>query len=200
MAGILVRARSPEPLPSGVRPAPEQLRLVLYPDPILRAPAKPVESITPEVRAIAERMIEIMRAEEGIGLAAPQAGLGLRIFVCDVPRAPDDEPPTDGTQAWTAGPVVCINPEFIEFGPARSPFEEGCLSLPGIRGDVVRPETVRMRATDLDGQSFEIHASGLLARCLQHETDHLNGVLIVDKMSQMSRLRNRTKLKKLKDA
>lgn len=181
-------------------PAPDQLRLVLFPDPILRAPAKPVETITPEVRAIAGRMIEIMRAEEGIGLAAPQAGLALRIFVCDVPKTPDDEPPTDGSHAWTEGPVVCINPEFTEFGPARSPFEEGCLSLPGIRGDVVRPEIVRMRATGLDGTTFEIHASGLLARCLQHESDHLDGILIVDKMSQMSRLRNRTKLKKLKDA
>jgi len=171
---------------------------VLYPDPILREPARRVEAVDEEIRRIASRMIEIMREEDGIGLAAPQAGLGIRIFVCDVPPQPDATPPADGTQAWTNGPVVCINPEFPEYGPTRSPFEEGCLSLPGIRGDVIRPEIVRMRATDLEGQPFEIHASGLLARCLQHEADHLDGVLIVDKFSQMSRLKNRTRLKQLK--
>ncbi|MCA9272428.1 MAG: peptide deformylase [Phycisphaerales bacterium] len=177
---------------------PEQLRLVLYPDPILREPAQPVGEITPEIRQIAARMIEIMREADGIGLAAPQAGLGLRIFVCDVPPPPEPLEPEDGTQAWTDGPIVCINPEFPESGDARTPFEEGCLSLPGIRGDVVRPEIVRMRATDLEGKPFEIHASGLLARCLQHEADHLDGVLIVDKFTQMSRMKNRTRLRKLK--
>lgn len=143
-------------------------------------------------------MIEIMREADGIGLAAPQAGLGVRIFICDVPPPPDPEVPADGTQAWTDGPIVCINPEFTEFGDTRSPFEEGCLSLPGIRGDVIRPDVVRMKALDLEGKPFEIHASGLLARCLQHEADHLDGVLIVDKFTQMSRMKNRTRLRKLK--
>lgn len=171
---------------------------MLYPDPILREPTRPVENVDEEIRKVTTRMIEIMREEDGIGLAAPQAGLGVRIFVCDVPPPPEATPLVDGTQAWTNGPIVCINPEFREFGPTRSPFEEGCLSLPGIRGDVIRPEVVRMRATDLEGKTFEIHASGLLARCLQHEADHLDGVLIVDKFSQMSRLKNRTRLKQLK--
>lgn len=198
MAAILASSGGQEPLPSVVFPAPDQLRLVLYPAPILREPARPVGSVDEEIRRIAARMIEIMRQEDGIGLAAPQAGLGIRIFVCDVPPPAEGEAPGDGTLAWTEGPMVCINPEFVEFGPSRSPFDEGCLSLPGIRGDVVRPETVRMRATGLDGKTFEVHASGLLARCLQHEADHLDGVLIVDKMSQMSRLKNRTRLRKLK--
>lgn len=180
-------------------PGPDQLSLVLYPAPILREPAQPVGNVNEEIRRIAFRMIEIMREQDGIGLAAPQAGLGIRVFVCDVPQPMEPEEPTDGSLAWTDGPIVCINPEVVEFGPTRSPYEEGCLSLPGIRGDIVRPETVRMRATDLQGKPFEIDASGLLARCLQHEMDHLDGVLIVDKMSQMSRLRNRTRLRKLKD-
>ena len=177
---------------------PEQLRLVLYPDPILRESASPVGKITPEIKQIAQRMIEIMREADGIGLAAPQAGVALRIFVCDVPPPPEAEAPDDGTQSWTQGPLVCINPEFADSGHERSPFEEGCLSLPGIRGDVVRPEVVQMRATNLEGKPFEIHASGLLARCLQHEADHLDGVLIVDKFTQMSRMKNRTRLRKLK--
>ncbi len=179
-------------------PDPEQLRLVLFPDPILREAARPVEDVGDEIRLIATRMIEIMREEDGIGLAAPQAGLGIRLFVCHVPPLAGGIEPEDGTQASTSAPIVCINPEFTEFGQSRSAFEEGCLSLPGIRGDVVRPEVVRMRATDLEGKTFEIFASGLLARCLQHEADHLDGVLIVDKFSQMSRLKNRTRLRQLK--
>lgn len=179
-------------------PSPDQLNLVFYPDPVLRAKAEPVTEFGSSLEAIAQRMIEIMRAEEGIGLAAPQAGLSLRLFVCDVPAHPSEPAELDGVALSTTGPIVCVNPEFTHSSDEKTSFEEGCLSLPDIRGDVIRPEIVTMKAQDASGNSFELTAGGLLAKCLQHEFDHLEGVLIIDKMSQMSRLKNRTKLRKLK--
>lgn len=145
-------------------------------------------------------MIEIMREEDGIGLAAPQAGLTIRMFVCDVPGHPADSDPTSGVREHTDGPVVCVNPEILEAADTRTSLEEGCLSLPDIRGDVIRPDVVTMTARDLKGEAFTIRAAGLLAKCLQHELDHLDGVLIIDKMSQMSRMKNRTKLRRLKSS
>lgn len=179
-------------------PSPDQLNLVLYPDPVLRAKTEPVTEFGDSLRAKADRMIEIMRAEDGIGLAAPQAGLTIRMFVCDVPKHPDDPAELDGVALATDGPIVCVNPEYIQHSEVKTSLEEGCLSLPDIRGDVIRPEIVTMKAQGLDGKEFTIQAGGLLAKCLQHEFDHLEGVLIIDKMSQMSRLKNRTKLRKLK--
>jgi peptide deformylase len=181
-----------------VTPSPDQLELVLYPDPVLRTKTEAVTDFGEELLAIAEKMIKIMRSEDGIGLAAPQAGLAMRVFVCDVPGHSEDPAEMDGVAFWTDGPLVCVNPEFTQYSDAKSQLEEGCLSLPDIRGDVIRPEIVKMKAQDLDGNSFTLVAGGLLAKCLQHEFDHLEGVLIIDKMSQMSRLKNRTKLRKLK--
>lgn len=175
------------------------MQLRLHPDPALRVRATPVEAVDERVRAAAERMIEIMRESDGIGLAAQQVGLGIRLFVCDVPAHPG-EPEIDGVALGTAGPIVCINPEIVDPSDERSPFEEGCLSLPGLRGDVIRPEVVTLRALDADGKPFEIRGGGLLARCWQHEADHLDGVLIIDRMTQMSRLRVRRKLRELERA
>ena len=173
----------------------DSLFLRLHPDPVLRQAALPVESIDQGVREIASRMIEVMREERGIGLAAPQVGLSRRIFVCDVPR--DEGDPEDESRSWTDGPVVFINPEISDPGRGVEPYEEGCLSLPDIRGDVLRPESVLVGATGLDGERFEWRCSGLLARCIQHENDHLDGVMIIDKFTPMSRLKNRSAIRAL---
>lgn len=175
---------------------PESLRLRIHPDPALRVTCRPIGRADPSIDIIAARMIEIMNEQRGIGLAAPQAGLDLRLFVCDVP-ADDDPPLPDDPPAGGLGTLVCIDPVLSEPSPERSPFDEGCLSIPGVRGDVVRPEQITLAATGLDGQRFTIRAGGLLARCIQHECDHLDGVLIIDRMTQMSRLKNRRRLREL---
>ena len=175
---------------------PDDLDVVTYPDPVLRRKAKPVGEVNDEVRAVAQRMIELMYDHEGIGLAGPQVGLGWRIFVAHVPpgeeRALTDDPPT-----CTEGPGVYINPEISEPAGELEPYEEGCLSLPEIRGQVFRPPAVTITATGLDGVRFTRRGAGLLARCWQHELDHLNGVLIIDRMTQMSRLKNRSAVRAL---
>ncbi|HED53260.1 MAG TPA: peptide deformylase [Phycisphaerales bacterium] len=181
---------------------PDQLTLHFFPDPILRQVTAPVDPIDQTVADVVARMTEIMRGESGLGLAAPQAGLAWRLFICDIPESATEPfgEPIPGTQGFTDGPIICINPSLVDPSPDRSPYDEGCLSLPGIRGDVIRPEVVTLTATGLDGKSFTIRASGLLARCIQHEYDHLDGVLIIDKMTQMSRLKNRSKLKRLQNS
>lgn len=174
------------------------LNLVCFPHPVLRQRAERVAKVTDEVRAVAARMIEIMRQQQGIGLAAPQVGLPWRMFVCDVPedaetgRLASLDPPTA-----TKGPRVYINPEISEPDGPREPFEEGCLSLPHIRGDVVRPVQVRLTASDETGRLVSGVARGLLARCWQHEMDHLDGVLIIDRMTQMARMKNRAAIREL---
>ncbi|MFM9996212.1 MAG: peptide deformylase [Phycisphaerales bacterium] len=178
---------------------PSSLDLRLYPDPALRRRCKPVAAVTDEVRAVAARMIELMRREEGIGLAAPQVGLAWRLFVADVPagdtRSADTDPPTA-----TRGPLVCVNPVLSSpLGPV-DPYEEGCLSIPDVQGDVLRPAGITLTATGLDGKEFTARAGGLLSRCWQHEVDHLDGVLILDRMTQMSRLKNRAAVRDLERA
>ncbi len=172
------------------------LEVVTYPAPVLRAKAKPVEIVTDEVRRVAKRMIELMRGAEGIGLAAPQVGLSWRLFVVDIPpgeeRSTEADPPTA-----THGPQFYINPKLSKPEGPPVPWEEGCLSLPDIRGDVLRPPVITISALDLHGKPFTQTAAGLLARCWQHELDHLDGVLILDRMTQMSRLKNRAAIKDL---
>ncbi len=131
----------------------------------------PVAEVTDEVRALAADMFETMYLAKGIGLAAPQVGRSERIAVIDV----DDKP------------FVIINPEIVEADAKTAKAEEGCLSIPEIYGDVERPARVRVRARDLDGNEFEIEATELLARCLQHEIDHLHGKLFVDYLSVLKR-------------
>lgn len=181
---------------------PSKLRIELYPTEILRTKAPPSE-LTDEVRLVAERMVELMRAAEGIGLAAPQVGLSWRLFVAHVPPPPPDEEPEDQgglAPSWSEKPRAFLNPEIIEYSRDLEPYDEGCLSLPGITGEVRRPSSVIMRATTMDGTTSEFPATGLLARCWQHEIDHLDGVMILDKMSQISRLKNRVKIKNLEKA
>ena len=139
-------------------------------DPILREETKPVAQITDELRQLVRDMRETMVAAKGIGLAAPQVGRTERLAIVEVE---DDR-------------YVVINPEIVD-ADGKSKAEEGCLSIPDIYGDVERPERVRVRAMDLDGNAFEVEADGLLARCLQHEIDHLHGKLFIDYLSVLKR-------------
>lgn len=145
----------------------------LYGDPVLREKAARVGEIDDRVRALVEDLIETMYDADGVGLAAPQVGVPLRVFVYDI-RDPEIE----------AG--VLINPEIVTTdGSAKD--EEGCLSLPGLTEIVERPESVVLRGLDAEGNEVEISADGLLGRCLQHEYDHLDGVLFIDRVSPLKR-------------
>jgi len=196
---------------------PATLSIVHYPDPILRTRCEPLPEVTDEVRAVAHRMIEIMLKAPGLGLAAPQVGLPWRLFVCHVPLDPLDpadpdsrlEPdPSSPPSSTPSPPLVSATPEPIVYinpvlsAPAN-PVEsesEGCLSLPDITGDIPRPRTITIEALDLAGAPFRQTATGLLARCWQHEADHLDGVLILDRMSSLSRLRVRSAVRSLEKA
>jgi peptide deformylase len=153
------------------------IRTILhYPDKRLRNPAKPVERFDDELRKLVDDMAETMYAAPGVGLAAPQIGVSLRLFVIDVAVA--DDAPSELR--------VFINPEFVE-RTGTVCYEEGCLSFPGIHESVERAERVRVRAQDITGASFELEADGLLAIAIQHENDHLEGKLLVDHLSLLRR-------------
>ncbi len=175
---------------------PDTLEIVSYPDPVLRRRAAPIEKVTPEHRAVAARMIELMHEAEGIGLAAPQVGLSWRMFVADVPES-DDRSLDDVPMTATREPVIYINPVLSDPSRDIDAYEEGCLSLPDIRGDVLRPVEITITALNLDGETFTQRAHGLLARCWQHEIDHLDGVLILDRMTQKFRIKNRRAIQDL---
>jgi peptide deformylase len=140
-------------------------------DPVLREETTPVATITDELRELVANMFETMDLAKGIGLAAPQVGRSERVAVIGV-----DE-----------NRFAIINPEIVESDSKRAKAEEGCLSIPDVYGDVERPARVRVRATGLDGKTFEVEAGELLARCLQHEIDHLHGRLFVDYLSVLKR-------------
>jgi peptide deformylase len=155
-----------------------------------------VTTFDQNLKDVAAAMVKIMRESDGVGLAAPQVGVEYRIFVADVPPNKERSTTSDPVTA-TDGPVVYVNPVItLPPGPVEAD-EEGCLSLPDVRGDVLRPPTVTISAFDVEGKPFTLTGTGLLARCWQHELDHLNGVLIIDKMTQMSRLKNRAAIRDL---
>ena len=165
---------------------PEQLRIVLHPDPVLRKKAKPVDPIDTTVQVVAEKMLQLMHEAPGVGLAAPQVGLSWRMFVANA--SPDQNPAEDR---------VFVNPTLSEAGSEVEPYEEGCLSLPDIRADIRRPKQITITAQDLDGQTFSLTSDQLPARVWQHEYDHLEGVLILDRMSPIDRMANRRALREL---
>jgi len=146
-----------------------------YPDPRLREVAQPVTEVTPEIQTLVDDMAETMYDAPGVGLAAPQIGKNHRIFVIDC--AEEDEP---------SDLKVFINPEIFE-KDGQVVWNEGCLSFPGVREEIKRAEHVKVRALDRSGKPFELEAHGLLAVAIQHETDHLNGVLMVDKLNALKR-------------
>ncbi|SDA49342.1 peptide deformylase [Mesorhizobium qingshengii] len=160
--------------------------LIILPDPILRQVSKPVERVDAPLRKLADDMLATMYDAPGIGLAAIQIGEPLRMLVIDL--AKEDETPA---------PHVVINPEILGSADARSVYEEGCLSIPDYYAEVERPAAVRVRYLDRDGKLQEIEAEGLMATCLQHEIDHLNGVLFIDHISKLKRDMVVKKFKKL---
>jgi peptide deformylase len=176
------------------------LPILEYGDPILRAKGKPIENIDDRIRELASDMIETMRAANGVGLAAQQIGEALQLTVLDVSLV-EDRPSTlklDGKDVdpKTAMPLVLINPE-IELRGMTEVAVEGCLSFPEITGDIERARSVILRAQTLEGRTIEIEASGFLARAIQHEGDHLNGILFIDRMNSAAKAALSSRLKRL---
>ncbi|MGU9951554.1 MAG: peptide deformylase [Gammaproteobacteria bacterium WSBS_2016_MAG_OTU1] len=153
------------------------LPIIKFPDAVLRTPAKEVESLTADMHELSRQMHLTMRAAHGVGLAAPQIGKSLRLIVVSKEA--------DGSGA----PLVLFNPQITESAEQLAEREEGCLSIPGITATVRRPATVTVVGLNADGEKQTVTATGLLAACLQHEIDHLNGVLFVDHLSPLKRER-----------
>jgi len=176
------------------------LQILEYGDPILRAKGKPIENIDDRIRELAANMIETMHAANGVGLAAQQIGETLQLTVLDVSLV-EDRPSTlklDGKEVdpKAAMPLILINPE-IELRGANEVGVEGCLSFPEITGDIDRAKSVIVRAQTLEGRTIEIEASGFLARAIQHEGDHLNGILFIDRMNSAAKAALSSRLKRL---
>jgi peptide deformylase len=176
------------------------LPIVRYPEPVLRAKCRPITEVTEETRKLAADMLETMRAANGVGLAAPQVGVDQQLAVIDVSHNPQcisflriNGQPADMVQHM---PVVFINPR-LELGKDRETDEEGCLSFPGLRGDIRRSAEMKVTFETLEGETVTWETDGLLARAFQHEIDHLNGILFIDRMSAAAKVSLKRKLKRL---
>ena len=150
-----------------------RLKIVKFPSPILRKKAKPVKKVTPAIVKLVDDMIRTMHAAPGIGLAAPQVGRSLRIIVVDV----------------GPGPIALINPRIIESSGGQT-FNEGCLSLPGVEAPVERASCVKVKGLDRDGVEIVVTGEGLIATVLQHEIDHLDGLVLIDRVSDPSLIKH----------
>jgi peptide deformylase len=159
-----------------------KLEILHYPDPRLRNPAEPVETVDDAIGTLAEDMFETMYAAPGIGLAAPQVNQAVQLIVIDVSERNDD-------------PICLINPRIIESAGSIE-TEEGCLSVPGIYETVVRSESIKVAFLDRDGEASELETEGILAVCIQHEMDHLKGTLFVDYLSRIKQQRIRKRARK----
>jgi peptide deformylase len=159
--------------------------LVILPDSKLRLVSEPVKEITDEIRQLADDMLETMYDAPGVGLAAIQIGVPVRMVTMDVSKSEDERQP-----------MVLINPEVLWASEEKRTYEEGCLSIPEYYEEVERPDRVRFRYMNLQGETIEQDAEGLMATCVQHEIDHLNGVLFIDYLSKLKRDRVMTKFKK----
>jgi peptide deformylase len=148
------------------------LSLRHHPDPVLRRKAQPVRQIDPTVRRLVADMVDTMNHNSGVGLAAPQVGVSLRVAVIEVPEEPV---------------IVLINPEVVKRRGWRQ-VEEGCLSYPGYRGEITRSEKIVIKALNLEGETIRVKAEGLAAQALEHELDHLNGVLYIDHLEDQNKL------------
>jgi peptide deformylase len=174
--------------------------ILQYGDPTLRAKGKRIEQIDDSIRELAANMVETMHAAHGVGLAAQQIGEALQLTVLDVSQL-EDRPSTlklngKDTDPKTAMPLVLINPE-IELHGETEIGVEGCLSFPEITADIERAQSVTVRAQTLDGETVQIEASGFLARAIQHEHDHLNGILFIDRMNSAAKAALSSRLKRL---
>lgn len=174
--------------------------IVKYGDPVLRAKGKRIAQVDEHIRQLAADMLETMQAANGVGLAAQQVGEALQLTVLDVAGV-EDRPSTLKINGQVLDPeksmpLVLLNPQ-LALGEELVLGPEGCLSFPEITGDIVRSESVRATAETLDGKKLEIEATGLLARALQHEVDHLNGILFIDRMSSAAKASLGSRLKRL---
>ena len=155
-------------------------------DPVLREVARPVGAVTPELRQLALKMIEVVQAFEGVGLAAPQIGESVRMVAFNLPMESMSDMPSPGEEKLLPKmPFVVVNPEIISASPDTETRDEGCLSLPDVWAPVERPSRVFFRAVTVDGELIECECGGLLGRCIQHELDHLDGKLFVDRVEPM---------------
>ena len=151
-------------------------KIIIEPDPILREKSKTLEKVNDELRALLDDMLETMYAAPGIGLAAVQIGVLKRLIVIDINR--DNE---------KRNPIFLINPEIISSSKKTSIYEEGCLSLPGHYAEIERPAECNIKFVDYNGKEKELNAKGLLSTCIQHEIDHLNGILFIDYLSKLKK-------------
>ena len=177
-----------------------RLSILQYGDPILRAKGQQIDEIDNRIRELAQNMLETMRAANGIGLAAQQVGEALQLTVLDISQV-EDRPSTmklngEDVDSNAAMPLVLINPLIIR-SEGSAVGTEGCLSFPEITGEIERAESVTVRARTLENKTIEIEATGLLARALQHEADHLNGILFIDRMSSAAKASVSSRLKRL---
>lgn len=161
-----------------------KLTILEYPDTRLRTIAEPVENVDNEIRSIIDDMFETMYAAPGIGLAATQVNIHKQIVTIDLSDEQNE-------------PLVMINPEFEVLDEEKDKYQEGCLSVPGFFEDVSRPQKILLKALNYEGEAYELEAEGLLAICIQHELDHLNGKLFVDYLSMLKRNRIKSKLEKI---
>jgi peptide deformylase len=162
---------------------PQDLKIIKYPDPRLKKISAPVENFDQTLRELAQSMIQLMREHRGVGLAAPQVGHNIRLFVMNPTGDPADD-------------RIYVNPQLSD-ADGEEEGEEGCLSIPNITARIWRSQTLKMSAQDLEGRPFEETAAGFVARIWQHETDHLNGTLILERMGPVARLAARRVLKEL---
>jgi peptide deformylase len=174
------------------------LQIRKFGDPVLREKAELVEAVTDDTRQLADEMLKAMYADKGIGLAAEQVGRTEHMCIIDIPEVGDLDADGQRFNPDVAMPLVLINAEIVDSSPETEVQEEGCLSFPGIYVPVTRPSEVTVRYLDRNGDKQEIHSVALLARAIQHELDHLNGVLLVDRMSVVKKISLSGRLKRLK--
>ena len=171
--------------------------ILTVPNPILKQVSRPVDAVDDVLRALMDDMLETMYDAPGIGLAAIQIGEPVRVIVMDLQEKPEGaDPDAEGVK----NPRYFVNPEIVWASEELAPYEEGCLSVPEVYDEVQRPARVRIRYLDYNGQPVEEEASGLYATCIQHEMDHLNGVLFIDHLSKLKRDRAVSKVRKLRRA
>ncbi len=179
------------------------LPLVIAPNPLLKAISKPVEKVDDALRQFMNDMVNTMYAEHGIGLAAVQVGVLKRVLVIDINYEIDDHHHHDhgacgGIHVKNTSPRFFVNPEIIEFSKEIASYNEGCLSFPDARSDVIRPEIVKVKYLDENGKECVEEMDGILATCIQHEIDHLNGITFVDHISKLKREMIMKKIQKRK--
>jgi peptide deformylase len=181
------------------------LPLVIAPDPLLKKISQPVEKVDDALRAFMDDMLQTMYAENGLGLAAVQVGVLKRILIMDVDYIVDDHAHRhhdhhgcSGVHVKNTNPLFLVNPEIIESSKDLSVYNEGCLSFPNARAEVERPAEVTVKFLDYQGKEQKMHMDGILATCVQHEIDHLNGVVFVDHISKLKREMIINKMRKIK--